>query len=149
MTTMQRIMMPMDANVAGNVFGGTILRLIDEVASIVAFKHARNNVVTASLDRMDFFSPVYIGDLLRLIASMNYAHRTSMEIGVRVEAENPLSGQVRHTGTCYLTYVALDKNGKATPVPELTPQTEEEKRRWTEAERRRKQRLQMIGRHEN
>ena len=148
-TTMQRIMMPMDANVAGNVFGGTILRLIDEVASIVAFKHARNNVVTASLDRMDFFSPVYIGDLLRLIASMNYAHRTSMEIGVRVEAENPLSGQVRHTGTCYLTYVALDKNGKATPVPELTPQTEEEKRRWTEAERRRKQRLQMIGRHEN
>ena len=141
--------MPMDANVAGNVFGGTILRLIDEVASIVAFKHARNNVVTASLDRMDFFSPVYIGDLLRLIASMNYAHRTSMEIGVRVEAENPLSGQVRHTGTCYLTYVALDKNGKATPVPELTPQTEEEKRRWTEAERRRKQRLQMIGRHEN
>jgi acyl-CoA hydrolase len=146
---MQRIMMPMDANVAGNVFGGTILRLIDEVASIVAFKHARNNVVTASLDRMDFFSPVYIGDLLRLIASMNYAHRTSMEIGVRVEAENPLSGQVRHTGTCYLTYVALDKNGKATPVPELTPQTEEEKRRWTEAERRRKQRLQMIGRHEN
>ncbi len=149
MTTMQRIMMPMDANVAGNVFGGTILRLIDEVASIVAFKHARNNVVTASLDRMDFFSPVYIGDLLRLIASMNYAHRTSMEIGVRVEAENPLTGQVRHTGTCYLTYVALDKNGKATPVPELTPQTEEEKRRWTEAERRRKQRLQMIGRHEN
>jgi acyl-CoA hydrolase len=146
---MQRIMMPMDANVAGNVFGGTILRLIDEVASIVAFKHARNNVVTASLDRMDFFSPVYIGDLLRLIASMNYAHRTSMEIGVRVEAENPLTGQVRHTGTCYLTYVALDKNGKATPVPELTPQTEEEKRRWTEAERRRKQRLQMIGRHEN
>lgn len=139
----------MDANVAGNVFGGTILRLIDEVASIVAFKHARNNVVTASLDRMDFFSPVYIGDLLRLIASMNYAHRTSMEIGVRVEAENPLTGQVRHTGTCYLTYVALDKNGKATPVPELTPQTEEEKRRWTEAERRRKQRLQMIGRHEN
>jgi len=149
LTTMQRIMMPMDANVAGNVFGGTILRLIDEVASIVAFKHARNNVVTASLDRMDFFSPVYIGDLLRLIASMNYAHRTSMEIGVRVEAENPLTGQVRHTGTCYLTYVALDKNGKATPVPELTPQTEEEKRRWTEAERRRKQRLQMIGRHEN
>ena len=141
--------MPMDANVAGNVFGGTILRLIDEVASIVAFKHARNNVVTASLDRMDFFSPVYIGDLLRLIASLNYAHRTSMEIGVRVEAENPLTGQVRHTGTCYLTYVALDKNGKATPVPELTPQTEEEKRRWTEAERRRRQRLQMIGRHEN
>jgi acyl-CoA hydrolase len=148
-TTMVRIMMPMDANVAGNVFGGTILRLIDEVASIVAFKHARSNVVTASLDRMDFFSPVYIGDFLRLISSINYAHRTSMEIGVRVEAENPLTGQVRHTGTCYLTYVALDKNGKATPVPGLKPQTEEEKRRCAEAELRREQRLKMIGRPEN
>jgi acyl-CoA hydrolase len=142
-------MMPMDANVAGNVFGGTILRLIDEAASIVAFKHARSNVVTASLDRMDFFSPVYIGDLLRLISSINYAHRTSMEIGVRVEAENPLTGQVRHTGTCYLTYVALDKNGKATQVPRLEPQTEEEKRRWAEAEIRRSQRLQMIGKPKN
>jgi acyl-CoA hydrolase len=148
-TTMVRIMMPMDANVAGNVFGGTILRLIDEVASIVAFKHARSNVVTASLDRMDFFSPVYIGDFLRLISSINYAHRTSMEIGVRVEAENPLTGQVRHTGTCYLTYVALDKNGKATPVPGLKPQTKEEKRRCAEAELRREQRLKMIGRPEN
>lgn len=141
--------MPMDANVAGNVFGGTILRLIDELASIVAFKHARSNVVTASLDRMDFFSPVYIGDLLRLIASLNYVHRTSMEIGVRVEAENPLSGEVRHTGTCYLTCVALDKNGKARAVPGLTPQTEEEKRRWADAELRRRQRLEMIGRREN
>ena len=109
--------MPMDANVAGNVFGGAILRLVDEVASIVAFKHARSNVVTASIDRMDFFSPVYIGDLLRLIASINYVHKTSMEIGVRVEAEDPLTGNVRHTGTCFLTYVALDRKGKPSPVP--------------------------------
>jgi acyl-CoA hydrolase len=145
-TTVIRIMMPMDANVAGNVFGGTILRLIDEVASIVAFKHARSNVVTASIDRMDFYSPVYIGDLLRFIASINYAHKTSMEIGVRVEAENPLTGQVRHTGTCFLTYVALDKNGKPVQVPRLALQTDEEKRRWTEAENRRKLRLQQIGR---
>jgi acyl-CoA hydrolase len=139
-------MMPMDANVAGNVFGGTILRLIDEVASIVAFKHARSNVVTASIDRMDFYSPVYIGDMLRLIASINYVHKTSMEIGVRVEAENPLTAEVRHTGTCFLTYVALDKNGKPALVAKLVPQTEEEKRRWTEAEARRKLRLQQIGR---
>jgi len=116
-TTVVRIMMPMDANVAGNVFGGAILRLVDEVASIVAFKHARSNVVTASIDRMDFFSPVYIGDLLRLIASINYVHKTSMEIGVRVEAEDPLTGNVRHTGTCFLTYVALDRKGKPSPVP--------------------------------
>jgi acyl-CoA hydrolase len=135
----------MDANVSGNVFGGTILRLIDEIASIVAFRHARSNVVTASIDRMDFLAPVYIGDLLRLIASINYVHRTSMEIGVRVEAENPLTGQIRHTGTCYLTCVALDRNGRPTAVPPLIVGTEEEKRRWAEAEVRRQRRLQFIG----
>jgi acyl-CoA hydrolase len=138
-------MMPMDANVSGNVFGGTILREIDEVASIVAFKHARSNVVTASIDRMDFLAPVLIGDLLRLIASINYVHKTSMEIGVRVEAENPLTGQVRHTGTCYLTCVALDKNGRPFTVPPLIPETDDEKRRWTEAQIRRETRLQLIG----
>jgi acyl-CoA hydrolase len=144
-TTIAKIMMPMDANVSGNVFGGTILRLIDEVASIVASKHARSNVVTASIDRVDFLAPVYIGDLLRLIASVNYAHTTSMEIGVRVEAENPLTGQIRHTGTCYLTCVALDKNGRPTAVPPLIPETAEEKRRWAEAQVRRQRRLQLIG----
>jgi len=144
-TTIAKIMMPMDANVSGNVFGGTILRLVDEVASIVAFKHARSNVVTASIDRMDFLAPVYIGDLLRLIASINYVHTTSMEIGVRVEAENPLTGEVRHTGTCYLTCVALDKNGRPTSVPSLIPESADEKRRWAEAEVRRQRRLQLIG----
>jgi len=144
-TTVAHIMMPMDANVAGNVFGGSILRLIDEVASIVAYRHARKNIVTASIDRMDFFSPVFIGDLLRLTASINYVHKTSMEIGVRVEAENPVSGQVRHTGTCFLTHVALDKNGKPTPVPPLKLETDDEKRRWSEADVRRKIRLELIG----
>jgi acyl-CoA hydrolase len=142
---MIRIMMPMDANVAGNVFGGTILRLIDEVASIVAFRHARSNVVTASIDSMDFHSPVYIGDFLRLISSVNYVHRTSMEIGVRVEAENPITGERRRTGTCYLTYVALDKSGKPKSVPALIPETAEEKRRWEEAGIRRNFRLQHMG----
>lgn len=135
----------MDANIAGNVFGGTILRLVDEVASIVAFKHARSNVVTASIDRIDFHSPVYVGDMLRLIASINYVHKTSMEVGVRAEAENPLTGDIRHTGTCYLTYVALDKNRKPIPVPRLKPQTEEEKRRWKEATERREFRLKEIA----
>ena len=144
-TTVTHIMMPMDANVAGNVFGGSILRLIDEVASIVAYRHARKNVVTASIDRMDFISPVFIGDLLRLNASINYVHNTSMEIGVRVEAEDPVSGQVRHTGTCFLTHVAVDKNGKPTPIPSLKLETEEENRRWSEAEVRRRIRLELIG----
>lgn len=121
------------------------MRMIDEVASIVAIKHARSNVVTAFIDRMDFYSPVYIGDMLRLIASINYAHRTSMEIGVRVEAENPLTGEVRHTGTCFLIYVALDKHGKPTPVPPLRPETDEEKRRWAAAEERRNLRLKEVG----
>ncbi len=146
-TTISKIMMPMDANVSGNVFGGTILRLIDEVASIVAFRHSRTNVVTVSIDRMDFLAPVYIGDLLRLIASINYAHRTSMEIGVRVEAENPLTGQIRHTGTCYVTCVALDKDGRPTPVPPLILETEVEKRRWNDAQARREMRIQLIGKH--
>ena len=149
LTTMVRIMMPMDANNSGNVFGGTILRLIDEVGSVVALKHARTNVVTASVDRMDFYHPVYIGDMLRLNASINYVHQTSMEVGVRVEAENPITGEVRHTGTCFLTYVGLDRDRKPTSVPGLKLETEEDKRRWAEAEKRRKARLREIGRQEN
>jgi len=148
-TTMVRIMMPMDANNSGNVFGGAILRLIDEVGSVVALKHARTNVVTASVDRMDFYSPVYIGDMLRLNASINFVHRTSMEVGVRVEAENPFTGEVRHTGTCFLTYVGLDRNRKPIPLPALKLETDEDKRRWAEAQERRKTRLKEIGRRED
>ena len=141
--------MPMDANSAGNVFGGTILRLIDEVGSVVALTHARTNVVTASVDRMDFYSAVYIGDMLRLSASINYVHRTSMEVGVRVEAENPITGEVRHTGTCFLTYVGLDKNRRPTLLPGLKLETDEDRRRWAEARERRRNRLRQIGRPED
>jgi len=146
---MTRIMMPVDANVLGNVFGGAILKLVDELAAVVAFRHARKNVVTASIDRVDFHSPVYVGDLLSLKAGLNYVGRSSMEVGVRAEAENPLTGEVRHTGTCHLTYVALDEEGKPAPVPRLRVETEEERRRFEEAERRRKRRLKkMKGRSE-
>jgi len=148
LTTMVRIMMPMDANNSGNVFGGAILRMVDEVGSVVALKHARTNVVTASVDRMDFYHPVYIGDMLRLSASINFVHRTSMEVGVRVEAENPISGEVRHTGTCFLTYVGLDSNRRPTAIPGLNLETEEDKRRWAEAQERRKARLREIGRQD-
>ncbi len=143
---MTRFTMPTDANIVGNVFGGSIMKLIDEIASVCAVRHSRMNIVTASIDRMDFYSPVYVGDMLILRASLNYVGKSSMEVGVKVEAENPLTGEVRHTGTCFLTYVALDSHGKPVEVPRLKPETEEERRRFEEAKQRRKRRLQEIGR---
>lgn len=130
-----------DANLAGNVHGGTIMKLIDNTGGIVASRHAGCLVVTASIDRLDFHSPVYIGDLLRLKASVNYVGTTSMEVGVRVEAENFITGEVRHTASAYLTFVALDEHGKPKKVPPLQLETEDEKRRYHEAEIRRKKRL--------
>jgi len=138
--------MPMDANAAGNVFGGTILGLIEETAWLAALKHARCNLVTASIDRMDFLAPVNIGDMLRLQASVNCVHNTSMEVGVRVEAEDPLTGVVRHTGTCFLTYVGLGKDRRPMILPNLDPESNEEKRRFVEASQRQKERLLEIGR---
>ena len=144
MTTV-RLMMPTDGNVVGNVFGGAIMRYMDEVAGIVAFHHARKNVVTASIDRMDFYAPVYVGNLLILKAAVNYVGRTSMEVGVRIEAEDPLTGTTAHTGSCYLTFVALDGNGKPTLVEPVIPSTADEKRRFREALARRKMRETMLG----
>ncbi len=130
-------MTPQDANIAGNVHGGVILKNIDNTAGIVASRHANANAVTASIDRVDFYSPVYIGDLLRLLASVNYAGHTSMEVGVRVEAENFMTGEVRHTASAYLTFVALDAEGKPTPIPQLILESEEEQRRNRAARARR------------
>ncbi|MDG6904797.1 MAG: acyl-CoA thioesterase [Nitrososphaerota archaeon] len=134
-------MMPQDANPNGNVYGGTIMKYVDAVAAAVAVRHCRTNTVTASIDRMDFFKPVYIGDLLTMRASVNYTGKTSLEIGVRIESENLRTGEIAHTGSSYLTYVALDREGKPTLLPEIVPETEEEKRRYREAEERRKIRL--------
>ena len=133
-----RLMMPTDANVLGNVFGGAIMRYMDEAAAIVAWRHAGRNVVTASIDRMNFFAPVYVGNLLILKASVNYVGTTSMEIGVRIEAQDPSTRKGVHAGSCYLTYVALDEKGKPTPVPPLKVTTSTEKRRFKEAAGRRK-----------
>src|SRR5580698_6678690 len=94
--TSVRIMMPTDANIRGNVFGGSIMKYMDEIAAVAAFRHARKNVVTASIDRMDFLAPVYLGNLLILKAAVNYVGTTSMEIGVRIEAEDPLNGKITH-----------------------------------------------------
>jgi uncharacterized protein (TIGR00369 family) len=134
-------MNPENANPAGNVHGGDIMKLIDTAGGVAAPRHARAHVVTASIDRLDFHHPVFIGDVLTLKASVNYVGRTSMEVGVRVEAENPLTGEVRHTGSAYLTFVSLDANKRPTPLPPLILETDEERHRNKEAEERRRMRL--------
>ena len=139
--TIAQVMLPQDANPAGNIHGGVIMKLIDTTAAVVASRHARANTVTASIDRLDFHHPVYIGDLLFFRACINMAGRTSMEIGVRVEAENYVTGEVRHTASAYLTFVALDKEGRPTPIPPLLLENEDEKRRNREASVRREARL--------
>ena len=136
--TTARLMMPTDANILGNVFGGAIMRYMDEAAAIVAWRHAEKNVVTASIDRMNFYAPAYVGNLLVLKASVNFVGRTSMEIGVRIEAEDLATGKTTHTGSCFLTYVALDAKGKPTPIPPLILTTAAEKRRFKEAQARRR-----------
>lgn len=139
--TMAIQMNPEDANPAGNVHGGVIMKYVDTAAGVVATRHARNNAVTASIDRLDFHNPVYVGDLLILKAGLNMVGRTSMEVGVRVEAENLFTGQIRHTASAYLTFVALNKNGSPAPVPPLILDSDEDKRRNCEAEIRRHSRL--------
>jgi len=136
-----QMMIPQDANPAGNVHGGVVVKIIDEAAGVVAARHARSNVVTASIDRLDLHTPVLVGDLLFFKASLNFVGRTSMEIGVRVEAENLLTGEVRHAASAYLTYVAIDRQGRPTPVPSLVVETDEERRRFREAKSRREMRL--------
>ena len=134
-------MLPEDANPAGNVHGGVIMKHVDTCGGVVAIRHARNNAVTASIDRMDFHYPVFVGDLLIVKASMNMVGRTSMEVGVRVEAENLFTGTVRHTASAYLTFVALDKNGSPAAVPPLILESDDDIRRNDEAKKRRKVRL--------
>ncbi len=141
-TVVARVMMPQDANVAGNVFGGTILKMVDEIAYVAATMHARANVVTASVDRMAFMSPVNVGDLLTLKANVNAVWRSSMEVGVRIEAMDPRTGTVRHTGSSYLTVVALGPDGRPCPVPRLELENDEDVRRNREAVARRARRLE-------
>jgi acyl-CoA hydrolase len=143
--TTARLMMPTDANVLGNVFGGAIMKYMDEVAAIVAWRHAGKNAVTASIDRMNFYAPVFVGNLLILKATVNYVGHTSMEIGVRIEAQDPSTRKGAHTGSCYLTYVALDEKGRPTPIPPLKVTTADEKRRFKEGLARRKLREAEIA----
>jgi acyl-CoA hydrolase len=130
-----------DANSAGFVHGGMVMKTCDEAAAIAAIRHCGCRVVTAGMDRMTFTKPVNVGELLCCRASINAAWRTSMEVGVRVEAENPRTGETRHTSTAYVTMVALDDEGRPTQVPPALAESEDELRRQREAELRRANRL--------
>ena len=134
-------MFPSNANPSGNVFGGYILKQIDLVAGLVAQRHAQTNAVTASIDRVNFLKPVFVGDVLVLHARLNYVHRSSMEIEIIVSAENLTKGTSTLTGTAFVTMVALDKNGKPTQVPELILESEEDKRKFAEGKLRMEQRI--------
>src|SRR5919109_4946799 len=138
---MTELMMPNHANIMGNVFGGHILSLVDRVAAVAAIRHARKPCVTVSVDKVDFREPIHVGELVTAYARVNFAGRTSMEVGVKIIAENVLTGERRHTNSCYVTYVALDDKGVPTQVPPIVPETPDEKRRYDRAAKRRATRV--------
>jgi acyl-CoA hydrolase len=131
----------LDANSAGFIHGGSVMKLCDEAAGAAAVKHSRCRVVTAGVDRMAFLTPIHVGELVTFSSSVNAAWRTSMEVGVRVEAENPRTGERRHTSSAYFTMVAVDAEGKPVEVPPLVTETDQERGREAEAQVRRRNRL--------
>ena len=138
--------LPNDANGLGHVLGGKVMHLVDLAGALAAIRHARCTVVTASIDHMNFLHPVHIGQLIILRSSVNRVFQTSMEVGVKVWVEDLLKGYLQHTSSAYLTFVAIDAQGKRVPVAPVIPETEEEKRRYTEALARREYRLEMRRR---
>ena len=139
---MTELVLPSHTNALGTAFGGQIMAWIDICAGIAAGRHARQVAVTASMDDVHFHSPIHLGEVVMLKAQVNRVYHTSMEVGVRVEAENLLTGDRRHCSSAYLTFVALDANGHRLPIPELIPETEDEKRRYDQADERRRFRLE-------
>jgi len=139
-STMTEFMMPSMANNLGNVFGGVILSLIDRAAAVAAVRHAKGPCVTVAIERVEFREPINLGELVVAKANVNYVGNTSLDIGVRVEAENIQTGTRRHTNSCYLTFVAIDENGKPKAVPPVEPQTEQEKEWYEHARLRREMR---------
>lgn len=140
---MTEIVLPSHTNQLGSIFGGQIMSWIDIAGSIAAARHSRRVCVTASIDTLHFVAPVKLGQAVCIFGSINYTHRTSMEVGVRVESEDPFSGLRTHVATAYLTFVALDPNGRPMAVPPVIPETADEKRRFREAELRRAARLKL------
>ncbi|HKA57445.1 MAG TPA: acyl-CoA thioesterase [Gemmatimonadales bacterium] len=139
--TLTELMMPQHANTRGSVFGGILLALVDKVAAVAAIRHAHRECVTVSVDKVDFREPIHVGELVTALARVNFAGRTSMEVGVKVIAENVVTGEKRHTNSCYVTYVALDDNGRPIEVPGIVPETPDEKRRYERAAKRRANRV--------
>ncbi len=135
--------LPNDANPLGFLLGGRVMHLVDMAGALAATRHARCPVVTAAVDSMRFLHPVHIGQLIILKASVNKAFHTSMEVGVKVFVEDLLTGERKHTSSAYLTFVAIDQNGRPVPVPCVIPESAEEKRRFEEAGRRREYRLSV------
>jgi acyl-CoA hydrolase len=138
--------LPNDANPLGNLLGGKVMHLVDMAGALAAMRHARCQVVTASIDSMSFLHPVHIGQLVSLRSSVNRAYGTSREVGVKVMAEDLTTGEVRHTSSAYVTFVAVDAEGRPVQVPPVVPETEQEKRRYREACERRTLRLQLNKR---
>lgn len=137
------LMMPHQVNNHGHVFGGVILSMVDRAAGVASMRHAGRPCVTVSFDRVDFKEPIFTGEVVTCKARVNFVGRTSMEIGVRVEAENMFTREVRHTNSCYLTFVAIDANHRPVPVPPLKLETEEDRRRFREGEKRREARIAL------
>jgi acyl-CoA hydrolase len=140
------VALPNDANPLGNLLGGKVMHLVDMAGSLAAMRHARCQVVTASIDNMSFLYPVHIGQLVILKSSVNRAFKTSMEVGVKVVAEDLTTGETRHTSSAYVTFVAVDPEGRPVRIPPVVPETEEEKRRYREACERRTLRLEINKR---
>jgi acyl-CoA hydrolase len=137
------IALPNDANPLGNLLGGRVMHLVDMCGALAAMRHARCPVVTASVDYMTFLHPVHIGQLVILKSSVNRVFRTSMEVGVKVWVENLQTGEMRHTSSAYLTFVALDAQNNRVPIDPVVPENDEERHRWEAAGLRREYRLQM------
>ncbi len=141
---MHELVLPNDTNVLGNILGGKVMHLMDICAAMSAYKHARTPVVTASVDRLNFLAPAKMGDILILKSSVNYTGKSSMEVGVRIESEDPISGEINHTASAYLTFVSLGESKKPTKVCGVVPETDEEIRRFKEAETRKEIRKNRL-----
>lgn len=145
-TILSQIMLPEDANADNHVHGGAIMKLADSAAGVAAMRHCRGRVVTARIDGMDFVAPVHVGNVVTVKASVNHTGHTSLEVGVRVEAENPRTGDIWHVASAYIVFVSLDDEERPRPVPPLLAETADDRRRMAAAIARRQQRLDLLHR---
>ena len=141
---MHELILPNDTNLLGNVLGGRVMHLMDMCAAMSAYKHARTAVVTASVDRLDFLAPAKMGEIMILKSSVNYTGKSSMEVGVRIESENPKTGDIYHTSSAYLTFVSLNEDGKPKRVDNINPENDNEIRRFNEGKIRHEERKERL-----